>query len=483
MLNRTPLVWACVLAVRADAQMSPAREPPPAIALVGGTIIDGRGGAPRPNATIVIVDGRIAAIGPRDRVAIPSGARQIDVAGRFIIPGFVDANVHLTPYNSFDNFGGPDSLLVLAALKGMREMLLHGITTARDTYGYLAPLREARSRLAADSLGATLLVAGNIIGWGGPWSFSFTGNTGSQPQSDYARHVRDGIVLGMGENLIEVAPDSLARLMNAYIDRGVDFVKLGVTVHFERPAYPLFSSQSLEAMVATAHSRGRKVDAHAGTVEALRMAVLAGVDVLQHPEIVGGALIPPVLAESLRARHVVCAMMPNRITGPEWTRFQAHLAMGGTMWPPELPPALVAARADSLRRLGIDPTTQPRTSSVTRFQNQRANARLLIRSGCTIAVSSDDLVPSPSSTTPHVMGNVFLSAVEGLVEEGMTPSQALVAATWNGALAAGRERQIGSISAGKQADLVVLEADPLEDIHNIRRLAFVVVRGHVVQAY
>jgi imidazolonepropionase-like amidohydrolase len=63
----------------------------------------------------------------------------------------------------------------------------------------------------------------------------------------------------------------------------------------------------------------------------------------------------------------------------------------------------------------------------------------------------------------------------------MTPAQALVAATWNGALAAGREREIGSIDLGKQADLVVLEANPLEDIHNIRRLAFVVLRGWIVQ--
>jgi imidazolonepropionase-like amidohydrolase len=65
----------------------------------------------------------------------------------------------------------------------------------------------------------------------------------------------------------------------------------------------------------------------------------------------------------------------------------------------------------------------------------------------------------------------------------MTPSQALVAATWSGALAAGRESQIGSISVGKRADLVVLEADPLKEIHNIRRAVFVVLRGHVVNTY
>ena len=187
------------------------------------------------------------------------------------------------------------------------------------------------------------------------------------------------------------------------------------------------------------------------------------------------------VADSLHARHTVCAMMPSRLTGPEWARFTTHLAMGGLMWPPELPPALVAARADSLKRLGIDPTTRPRTVSVARFQNERANAELLIKSGCTIAVASDDLVPSPSSTTPHAMGSVFLSGVEGLVEEGMTPMQGLVAATRNGAAAAGRESEIGTIAPGKQADLVVLNADPLVDIHNIRHVAFVVLHGRIVQ--
>ena len=124
LISRLAIAGLCGLgALCANAQGSSAQAPDPVIALVGGTIIDGRGGMPRSDATIVIIDGRIAAIGPRNRVTIPPGARQIDVGARFITPGFIDANVHLTPCNSFDNFGGPDSLLVLAALKGAHEML------------------------------------------------------------------------------------------------------------------------------------------------------------------------------------------------------------------------------------------------------------------------------------------------------------------------------------------------------------------------
>lgn len=79
------------------------------------------------------------------------------------------------------------------------------------------------------------------------------------------------------------------------------------------------------------------------------------------------------------------------------------------------------------------------------------------------------------------MGSAFVSGVEGLVEEGMTPMQALIAATRNGATAAGRESEIGTIAPGKEADLVVLNADPLADIHNIRQVAFVVLHGRIVQ--
>jgi imidazolonepropionase-like amidohydrolase len=291
--------------------------------------------------------------------------------------------------------------------------------------------------------------------------------------------VRDEFVQGMGENLVDLSPDSLRVMLGGYIDRGVDFVKIGVTTH-TRPAFLLFSPSALAAMVETAHARGRKVDVHAGTVEGLRMATLAGVDVLQHPEVVSPRL-PPDLVDSIRARGTICSMMPVFVTGAEWKRFQDHLALGGRMWPPEKPPTMTAADADSLRRIGIDPAKRPLTPSVEHFQNQRWNAEALTRSGCTISVATDDLVNVPGAKSAVRMGDKFYDAVEGLVELGMTASQALVAATRNGAMASGLLSETGTIAVGKRADLVVLGANPLTDIHNIRSVAMVVHRGRVLE--
>ncbi|HET9514441.1 MAG TPA: amidohydrolase family protein, partial [Gemmatimonadales bacterium] len=211
----------------------------------------------------------------------------------------------------------------------------------------------------------------------------------------------------------------------------------------------------------------------------LWMAVLAGVDVLQHPETVGGARLPAELVDTLQARGTICALMPAVVTGAEWARFQRHLELGGRMWPAEKPPAMMEAEADSLRRSGIDPRTRPRSASVTRFQNQRLNAESLIRDGCLVAVASDEVVALPGAKSRRAFGEQFLDGVEGLVELGMTPGDALVSATRNAAAAAGQLNEIGTIAPGKRADLVILEADPLADIGNIRRVATVIHGGRV----
>jgi imidazolonepropionase-like amidohydrolase len=370
---------------------------------------------------------------------------------------------------------------MLGALSAAHTLASRGITTVRDSYGVLPPLLAARDRIASGAAtGSTILAAGNILGWGGPWSFSFSGSDGSSPPTEYGRHLRDAIVQGMGESLIDLSPDSLAARLGRYLDTGVDFVKIGVTIHTERPTFILFSPRALDAMVRTAHARGRKVDVHAGSAEGLRMATQAGVDLLQHPETVGDPL-PPDLVDSIRIRGTMCGLTPARLTGAEWARFQEHLAQGGRMWPAEMPPARMQALADSLRRSGIDPASRPRTASVTRYQNQRRNAETLIRAGCAVAVATDMVVGLPGAAATRPLGDSFFAAVEGLVELGMTPAQAIVSATRNGAAAAGRLEAIGTLAPGKRADLVLLDADPLADVRNLRRTSLVILGGRLVR--
>ncbi len=450
------------------------------LALAGATIIDGRGGPPVSDGVVLIQDGRITAVGPRSAVSIPAGARVLDLRGRYLTPAFVNTNAHLTPYFGFEDFQGPDSLLVLEAVEGLRTAFGHGILTIRDTYGILPVLLAVRSRAAAGPEPLPrLLVAGNILGWGGPWSYSFAGSGGDRPANPFQQWVRGALVQEMGEELVQLTPDSLRARVRQYLARDPDFLKIGVTTHLARPSFLLFSPSALEAIVQEARRAGRRTDAHAESVEGLRMAVAAGVEVLQHPETAGGGLIPQDLLRDIASRGVVCAMMPDGITGTAWEEFADHLAMGGRMWPAEGPPSYMARLADSLRRAGVDPLSRPRTPSVQSFENRRTNAIGLIRAGCRVAIATDEVVGLPGKSNGR-FGSAYPAALAGLVELGMTPMQAIVAATRNGAYAAGLEHELGTIEPGRHADLLVFGTSPLENIRNAARPEMIIRAGRVI---
>jgi adenine deaminase len=195
------------------------------------------------------------------------------------------------------------------------------------------------------------------------------------------------------------------------MDKGVDFIKYGGTTHMGL-SLPIFSDRAQRAIVEEAHKRGVRVETHATSPEALRSALEAGVDLVQHPEEVGmpddGSNLSDSLVAMFIRRGVICAINP-------WDQ-----------------------RVQSVRN---------------------DNRKKFIRAGCTMAVASDD----------REMGEATLKEIRGLVSSGMTPMGALVAATRNGALASGMLDQLGTVEAGKLADLVVLRADPVSDIENVRK--------------
>src|SRR5262245_18964326 len=152
---------------------------PAVLAITGATIIDGRGGPPLADGTVIVADGRITAVGPRASTRVPAGAQTIDGAGKFVIPGMVDTNVHLSLYGGMNDryetlvrYHAQQEDIVLEAAQ---TALRFGITTVRYSYGMLRPLRTVRERIAAGgALGPRILAAGNIVGWSGPYSISFS---------------------------------------------------------------------------------------------------------------------------------------------------------------------------------------------------------------------------------------------------------------------------------------------------------------------
>lgn len=469
------LLLALVLPLAAPAQGADG-----AVAIVGGTLIDGNGGPPLPDAVVVVRGGRIAAVGPRAVVAVPRGARVIDATGRFLTPGFVDANVHLSIYSGIENFARYQDRFTDVAIESAQRHLRVGVTTVRDSYGMLAPLAEAREAIRSGRVpGPRVLFAGNIVGWGGPWSFSFTGRP-PENLSLLQEQMNDAITRGGGEELVNLEPDSLRAAINRYLDQGVDFLKFGGTSHFGFPVFIGFSERAQRVIVDAVHARGLVAETHATTPEGLRISLLAGVDHVQHPEV----LDVPVSDELVRLfveRGVVCGMLSNTITGKAWQDYARRRVREDSAR---------AARADSARAQGIQ---RARTEAEQRRDRgdiglgvRRANAQRLIAGGCITAIATDNYLglapefrrdPKPD-WQEHGLGS--LAAIEGLVELGMTPLQAITAATKNGALASRQLDQYGTIEVGKAADLLILAADPTADITNIRKLDLVMKGGTVV---
>ncbi len=382
-------------------------------AIVGATLIDGTGAPPIPEATVVMTGRRLSSAGPRATTPIPAGARIIDGRSLFVLPGFVDANVHISLYGQIGSLVDTTTNCLLVR---SQYALRYGVTTLRDTYGMLRPLQAVRDSIdAGDAVGARLLVAGNVIGW--------------------SEHPMPAVTQGAGSELVDLEADKLRVRINQYLDQGMDFVKYGATQHGADTI--IFDGRAQRVIVEEAHQRGVGVDVHALSPQAMRLALLAGVDVIQHPEVIEEPF-PEELIGLLLDRKAICSM-------------NAAQALGYGM----------------IQVAGV-PTTFPMPSPAS-HEYQR-NAERLIRAGCTIAVASDLLG-----------GETTLQAIEALVQLGMTPMDALVSATANGAKACKRFDQFGTITAGKFADLVILRDNPLADIRNIRHVAMVFKEGQQIE--
>ena len=473
------LAISILLAAHAAAQPTA-----PTIAIVGGTLIDGNGGPPVADAIVVVDAGRIAAAGPRGAVAVPSGASQIDARGRWIVPGMIDTNVHLSLYGGQNDryetmvrYQPRDAEIVLEAAQ---IDLGYGITTVRDSYGALQPLTRVRDQInRGDKTGARILAAGNILGWSGPYSFSFSRVMGQLTL--FQEQMNDYIAQGAGEELMTMTPGELRRAIAAYLDKGPDFIKYGGTSHFSEPTFIGFSLEAQKAIVDEAHARRRFVETHSTSVEGLRVSLAAGIDGIQHPEMLDGRDMPDDFIAIIRDRGIVCSMLASSITGQAWQR---HLKAKE-----EALKKRQEAEKDQ-RGLSHEKTTAERrkedVDTGAGLESRRQNAQKLIRAGVIVTPGTDSYwAAAPELTrTPkpqeqdHGIGTIM--AIEGFVELGMSPSQAIVAGTKNGAIAARRIADLGTIEKGKTADLVLLSADPLADIKNLRSVSTVIKDGRVV---
>src|SRR5580704_11756612 len=173
----------------------------------------------------------------------------------------------------------------------------------------LLPLVAMRDAIAkGEAVGARIQAAGNIVGWGGPYSISFS-LTPDRDLTLFQEQMNDYVAQGAGEDLADMTPDDLRVAINKYLDKGPDFLKYGGTSHFSIPTYIGFSPEAQKVIVDETHKRGRSAETHSTTIEGLRLSLLAGVDLVQHPELLTPKAMPDDLVRMMKERNVIGSML------------------------------------------------------------------------------------------------------------------------------------------------------------------------------
>ena len=429
-----------------------------AIAIVGATLIDGTGAEPLLDSAIVIEGERIAAVGPRSQVTIPPGARVVDAAGKFVTPGLIDVNVHLILFIVPEFYVKYEEQLEEIIIQSAQIALKYGVTTVRDSWGPLEPLLRARDRIdRGERPGARMLVAGNIVGLGGPFSEYFLGERGAGISPLVQERINAIWEENVGPELLGMRPEEVREEMRKYLARGVDLVKVGISAHGVRGEPLMFSPEVLKVIAEEVHAAGKIYETHTATPESLRLAVESGVDLLQHPEVLGDQVVSDELVELIKEKNIFCGILTRfsflkrveeeRSKHPEWYA-------------------------------SISPFYAPR-----QFEARVKNVEKMIAAGVRLAMATDmgpqswELAYRPLSP---MLGTMQFETMEDYQTAGATPMQILVASTKTGAEAAQMEDDLGTLQEGKIADLLIVDADPLEDISNMRKIDEVMKQGRFI---
>jgi imidazolonepropionase-like amidohydrolase len=417
-----------VFALLALAGLAVAQQSSRSVVIHVGHVLDVKTGKLLADQTLVIEDGKIVSVGAAAEAKAPADAVRIDLPNATVLPGLIDAHTHLTmdPKFGYEELGLSIPREALTGAKNARLTLQAGFTTVRNVgaAGFSdVALRDAIN--AGDVPGPRMLVSGPPL--------SITGGHADNNLLPFEYHATsDGVADGV---------EGVQHMVRQNIKYGADLIKFmasgGVLSKGDNPQASQYTLEEMKAIVAEAHRLGRKVAAHAHGAQAILWASEAGVDSIEHGSYIDDAGI-------------------------------AEMKKNGTYLVPTL--YLADWFMENAERNHVPDFLLVKAKAV--MPAARKNIAHAFASGVKVAFGTD------AAVYPHGM-NAHEFAV--MVKLGLTPLQAIQAATLNAADLLGWPGKVGSLEPGAWADVVAVDGDPLKDVTTLEHVKFVMKGGEVVR--
>ena len=429
------LVFIPISSTRAQEAAAPAASSTPKTTyILAGRLFDSTGDSVRESMVIVVEGERIKGIARANEVKIPSGASVIDLSHATVLPGLIDCHTHLAAradrYNEIYHFKDTPFTHAFFAVGNARKTLEAGFTTVRDV--------GSEPFLAVDlrnSINEGFTVGPRIVA-SGP-GISITGGHGDL--NNFSPQTR--VTMFPEESNFKIADgvDQIRHVVRAQVKYGVDVIKImstgGVLSRGDSPGAAQYTFEELKAAAETAHMAGRKIAAHSHGTQGIKNAILAGIDSIEPASLIDD--------EGIRLAKEHGTYLVMDIYNDDYILNEAP-------------------------KHGLPVENVDKEKMVGRLQ--RENFAKAVKAGARMAFGTD------AGVYPHG-DNARQFAY--MVKFGMTPSQAIHAATSNAADLIGRANDVGTIEPGKYADIIAVDADPLADVTALEHVTFV-MKGGVV---
>ena len=409
---------------------------PKTVYIRAGHLFDGTGDKTRENVMIVVVGERIQKVSPAAEVSIPAGATVVDLSHATVLPGLIDCHTHLGAradrYDEIYNFKNTPFQSAFAATVNARKTLEAGFTSVRDVGSMPFLAVDLRNSINEG------LIPGPRIVASGP-GISITGGHGDL--NNFSPQTRVSMFPAERDFQIADGVDQIRHVVRAQVKYGVDVIKIlatgGVLSKGDSPGAPQFTPEELKAAADEAHMAGRKIAAHAHGTQGIKNAILAGIDSIEHASLIDDEGI------RLAKEHGVYLVMD--IYNDDYILGKA-IEFG-----------LPKENVDKERAIG---------------RLQRENFERAVKGGAKMAFGTD------AGVYPH---GDNAKQFFYMVKFGLTPAQAIHAATNNAADLIGRAKDVGTLEPGKFADVIAVTGDPLQNVRVLENVSFVMKGGVVVK--